>query len=65
MKYKDKTRKFEIKLELIDPTGVVIKKERLSMIIVDDQESMINNNCLFITIGEYRYYVDKNGKILN
>ena len=65
MKYEDKTRKFEVKLESIDPTGVVLKSEELSMIIVDDQESMINNDRLFIHIGECLYRIDKKGFIID
>jgi len=64
MKYKDKTRKFEVKLESIDPTGVVVKYQELSMMIVDDQESMINNDRLFIHIGECLYRIDKKGFIV-
>ncbi len=64
MKYKDKTREFEVKLESIDPTGVILKSEELSMMIVDDQESMINNDRLFIHIGECLYRVDKKGFII-
>ena len=64
MKYKDKTREFEVKLESINPTGVVVKSQELSMMIVDDQESMINNNRLFIHIGECLYRIDKKGFII-
>ena len=64
MKYEDKKRKFEVKLESIDPTGVVVKSEELSMMIVDDQESMINIHRLFIHIGECLYRIDKNGFII-
>ena len=63
-KYKPKTRNFEVKLESIDPTGIVIKSEELSMIIVDDQESMINNDRLFVHLGECLYRVDKKGFII-
>ena len=65
MEYKSKRRKFEVKLESIDPTGSVIESEELSMMIVDDQESMINNNRLFIHIGECLYRVDKRGFIID
>ena len=65
MKYEDKRRKFEVKLESIDPTGVVLKSEELSMMIVDDQESMINNDRLFIHIGECLYRIDKKGFIID
>lgn len=65
MKYEDKTKKFEIKLESIDPTGVVVKYEEVSMMIVDDEESMINNNRLFIHIGECLYRIDKKGFIID
>jgi hypothetical protein len=64
-KYIDKTRKFEVKLETIDPTGVVINSEEVSMMIVDDDSSMINNNRLFIHIGECLYRIDKNGFIID
>lgn len=64
MKYKDKTREFEVKLESIDPTGVILKSEELSMMIADDQESMINNDRLFIHIGECLYRVDRKGFII-
>ena len=65
MEYKSKRRKFEVKLESIDPTGSVIESEELTMMIVDDQESMINNNRLFIHIGECLYRVDKRGFIID
>ena len=65
MKYEDKKRKFEVKLESIDPTGVVVKSQELSMMIVDDQESMINNDRLFIHIGECLYRIDKRGFIID
>ena len=65
MKYKDKTRKFEVKLESIDPTGVVVKSQELSMTIVDDEESMINNDRLFIHIGECLYRIDRKGFIID
>jgi hypothetical protein len=64
MKYEDKRRKFEVKLESIDPTGVVLKSEELSMMVVDDEESMINNYRLFIHIGECLYRIDKKGFIV-
>ncbi len=64
MKYEDKRRNFEVKLESIDPTGVVLKSEELSMMIVDDHESMISNDRLFIHIGEYLYRIDKKGFII-
>jgi hypothetical protein len=62
---KDKTKKFEVKLESIDPTGVVVKSQELSMMIVDDEESMINNNRLFIHIGECLYRIDKKGFVID
>jgi hypothetical protein len=61
----DKRRKFEVKLESVDPTGVVIHSEELSMLIVDDDNSMINNNRLFIHIGECLYRIDKRGFIID
>jgi hypothetical protein len=64
MKYEDKTRNFEVKLESIDPTGVVVKCQELSMMIVDDQESMINIDRLFIHIGECLYRIDNKGFII-
>ena len=64
MKYEYKTRKFEVKLESIDPIGVTLKSQELSMIIVDDQDSMINNDRLFIHIGECLYRIDKKGFIV-
>jgi hypothetical protein len=57
MKYEDKRRKFEVKLESIDPTGVVLKSEELSM--------MIDNDRLFIHIGECLYRIDKKGFIID
>jgi hypothetical protein len=57
MKYEDKRRKFEVKLESIDPTGVVLKSEELSM--------MIDNDRLFINIGECLYRIDKKGFIID
>ena len=65
MKYEDKKRKFEVKLESVDPTGVVVKSQELSMMIVDDQESMINNDRLFIHIGECLYRINKRGFIID
>ena len=65
MKYKDKTKKFEVKLESLDPTGFAIKSEELSMDIVDDNESMINNDRLFLHIGECLYHVNKKGFIID
>jgi hypothetical protein len=65
MKYKDKTKKFEVKLESINPTGVVVKSKEVSMMIVDDEESMINNDRLFIHIGECLYRIDKKGFIID
>jgi len=64
LKYKVKTRKFEVKLESIDATGVVLKSQELSMMIVDDPNSMINNDRLFIHIGECLYRIDKKGFII-
>jgi len=65
MKYKDKTRNFKVMLESVDPTGVVLKSEELSMMIVDDDNSMINNYRLFIRIGECLYRIDKKGFIID
>jgi hypothetical protein len=59
----DKRRNFEVKLESVDPTGVVLKSEELSMLIVDDDNSMINNHRLFIHIGECLYRIDKRGLV--
>lgn len=64
-KNKKKRRKFEVKLESIDPIGTVIESKELSMMIVDDEESMINNGRLFIHIGECLYRVDKRGFIID
>jgi hypothetical protein len=44
---------------------VVLKSEELSMMIVDDHESMINNDRLFIHIGECLYRIDKKGFIID
>lgn len=35
------------------------------MLIVDDDNSMINNNRLFIHIGECLYLIDKRGFIID
>jgi hypothetical protein len=61
----DKRINFEVKLESVDPTGFVLKYEKLSMLIVDDDNSMINNNRLFIHIGECLYRIDKKGFIID
>ena len=61
---KIKLKKFDIKLESIGPVGDVNKSEELSMMIVDDDNSMINNNRLFLHIGECLYRVDKRGFII-
>ena len=64
MKYKSQTKKNDVKLESIDPTGVVVKSQELSMII-DDQDLTINNDRLFIYIGECLYQIDKNEFIID
>jgi hypothetical protein len=60
-----KLEEFEVKLESIDPTGVILKSEELSMMIVNDQESMMNTDRLFIHIGECLYRIDKKGFIID
>ena len=65
MEHKTKKIKFQFKLESMDPTGVAVKSEELSMEIVDDDNSMINNDRLFIHIGECLYRVDKKGFIID
>lgn len=64
MKYEFQTKKIDVKLESIDPTGVIVKSQELSMII-DDQDLTINNDRLFIHIGECLYQIDKNGFIID
>lgn len=65
MKCEPKKIKFEVKLESIDPAGLVLKSEELSMIVVDDKESMINNDRLFIHIGECLYRINNKGFIID
>ena len=63
LKYIPKTKKFKVKLEVVDPTGFVIKHTRTSISIIDDDNSMIHER-LLLHIGECMYIIDKNGFII-
>jgi hypothetical protein len=54
---------FEVKLQSLDPTGVAIKTEELSMEVIDDENCMRQER-LIIHIGECLYCVDKKGFII-
>ena len=60
----DKTKKFEIKLESVDPTGLVVKSKKMSMEIIDNPESMVQDR-LVIHIGECLYTIDRRGFIID
>jgi len=62
-KKKDKIKPFTVKLESVDPIGVTLKSSELSMMIIDESESMIKER-LFIHIGECLYRIDKTGLII-
>ena len=55
-------RYFEVKLDSIDPTGTIIKRERLVMRI---QEESRRVERLYIHIGDCLYHIDKHGNILD
>lgn len=61
--YECKKKIFEVKLESLDPTGIAIKTEELSMEVIDDENCMRHER-LIIHIGECLYYVDKKGFII-
>lgn len=60
---KCKTKMFEVKLETIDPAGVLTQTEVLSMEVIDDEECMRHER-LYIRIGECLYWIDKKGFII-
>lgn len=61
--YECKKKIFEVKLQTLDPTGIAIRTEELSMEVIDDENCMRHER-LLIHIGECLYYVDKKGFII-
>ncbi len=62
----DSIRKpFNLKLSLCDPTGILLNSGEISINIVTDPNSMLYfGERLFIEMGEYRYLINKTGKII-
>ena len=58
-----KMKRFKVKLEVVDPTGVAIKTKNLTMFI-NGEESMVKDR-LYITVGNYKYRIDNNGLIID
>ena len=54
---------FEIKLETVDPVGVVSNSAKLSIPYNNDPERMRMHR-IFVTMGNFIYYVDGDGQIL-
>ena len=54
---------FEIKLEMVDPTGVASNSAKLSTPYNNDPERMRRDR-IFVTMGDFIYHVDGNGQIL-
>lgn len=55
-------KKFKVKLESVDPTGVAFKKEELSMELFDS-ESKVDRFLLYV--GDCVYKIDHKGHILS
>ena len=51
-----------VKLMSLDPTGIVVKEEKLTMSLYD-KDSMRSDR-LFIEIGNCVYSIDRNGNII-
>lgn len=64
MDKKCKTKNIQVKLESIDPTGVVIKVNEFTMEVIDDKESMRVDR-LFLHVGDCLYRIDNKGFIID
>ena len=58
-----KRKKIEVKLESLDPTGVIIQSELLTMEVIDDSECMRVER-LILHVGECLYRIDNKGFII-
>src|SRR5690606_39143233 len=63
-KIKSKTKELIVKLESYDPTAIVVKSESLTMDVIDDSESIIQDR-LYLYIGQCMYNINKNGDIID
>lgn len=63
-KIKYKTKKLVVKLVSYDPTAIIVKSESLTMDVIDDPESMIQDR-LYINIGDHAYKINDSGKIID
>jgi hypothetical protein len=57
-----KSRKISVELLSVDPTGIILQGEKLSMNI-ENEDSMVKTR-LYIIIGECEYIIDNNGYII-
>ena len=57
---------FKITLDALGATGNIIRSEKLSMDNIEDDsdERAFYNERLMITMGDYAYFINKEGKIL-
>jgi hypothetical protein len=60
---KCKTKNFEVKLQTVDPTGVVTATEEIFMDIIDDNECMRQER-LILHVGECLYRINQKGYII-
>jgi hypothetical protein len=59
-----KTKNIEVKLESLDPTGVVTKVNEFTMEIIDDRECMRVER-LILHVGDCLYRIDGKGFIID
>lgn len=57
-------KELEVNVEFLDPLGDIVGFQTMVVEIMDNPDSMAIDRW-FITIGDYRYQIDSNGKILH